>query len=213
MDEPRRQSYWMSYSDLATCLLLVFVLILTSVLMIYGQTVKAIIGVREQLIEELADAFSEENQMVRVDEKTGALELPTDLLFEFDSSELSARGKAYLDDFIPKYFKVVLAPKYEKNMAEVVIEGHADPSGEYLHNLRLSQERAYSVLLYILGTSLGDEEAENRLKQIVSASGRSESDPIEIDGRVDSQRSRRVAVKFRLRDGPSIERLRELLGE
>lgn len=213
MDVPRGQSYWMSYSDLATCLLLVFVLILTSVLMIHGQTVKAIIGVREQLIEELAAAFSEQNQMVRVDEKTGALELPSELLFDFDSSRLSARGKAYLDDFIPKYFDIVLAPRYEKYMAEVVIEGHADPSGDYLHNLRLSQERAYSVLLYLLDASLGDDEAEARLEQIVSASGRSESDPIKIDGRIDYELSRRVVVKFRLRDELAIERLREILGE
>lgn len=51
---------------------------------------------------------------------------------------------------MPKYLDILLKSGYEEYIAEIIIEGHTDRDGSYMYNMKLSQERAYSVAEYIL---------------------------------------------------------------
>ncbi len=213
MEQSSRQSYWMSYSDLATCLILAFVLIIVSMLSLLKKEISETLGIKEEMIEDLKEEFKEDDLAVRVDEKTGDLLLPSELLFEFGSVQLSDRGRTFLAEFMPRYLHVVFAEKFKEQLAEVVVEGHADTVGTYLTNLEFSHSRAYSVLRYLMTVQYDEPTMEGRLRELASANGRSESEPIyDSEGLVECAASRRVEFRFRLRDEKTIERIQEIVG-
>ena len=95
----------------------------------------------------------------------------------------------------------------------LIIEGHTDTQGTYLVNLELSQERALSVATYCLQMPTLSEEQLEKLREILTAKGRSYSDPIyNEDGTINMDASRRVEFKFRMKDSEMIDEIRNILG-
>ena len=175
-----------------------------------------IIGIRSELIEALRNEFENSSLSIAVDENTGAITMDSNILYEYNKSTLKSGGKDFLGEFMPRYLKILLSPKYRKYVSEIVIEGHTDTDGSYLSNLELSQERAYSVADYCVSDDsdfLTDRE-KDELKEVLSTVGRSFSDPIlKPDGSVDAEASRRVEILFRLRDEEMIREMMEILNE
>ncbi len=178
------------------------------------QKLDNIIGVRTELIEELKEEFGNSDLSVAVDEKTGAITFDANILFDYNKSTLTASGKEFLSEFLPRYVDVLLSPKYRDYISEILIEGHTDTEGNYLFNMELSQKRALSVAEYCLGDNskiLTDEQLED-LRSVVSATGRSYSNPVYNDrGEVDMEASRRVEFLFRLKDEEMIREMIEIL--
>ena len=173
-----------------------------------------LVGVRKRIIASLADALSQANISASVDATTGAITLDSSILFTSGDFTLSAEGKAMIDRFLPVYLNVLLSDEYRANVSEIIIEGHTDSVGNYMDNLRLSQNRALAVASYILADEYtGISAATKRvLRQIVTANGRSESNLIyREDGSEDSAASRRVEFKFRLQDEQMIDQMVSLL--
>ena len=175
-----------------------------------------IIGIRSELIEALSDEFENSSLSIAVDEKTGAISMDSSILFEYNKSLLKTGGKDFLGEFIPRYLKILLSPKFKNYISEIVIEGHTDTDGTYLSNLELSQQRAYSVADYCTRndtTFLTDTE-KRELEKVLSTVGKSFSEPIlKPDGSVDAEASRRVEILFRLRDEEMIREMMEILNE
>lgn len=264
-------SYWQSYSDLMSALLLVFVLLMSAILLqssinfeakIAAQeqaeneikqrelelekqqkrlddqenTISAqkalledqqsvlddqkeqldkIIGVKLTLIEQLVEVFKDTELSVKVDDKTGAIMLDSSILFDFNKSDLKPEGKKFLDQFIPLYFGVMVSEEVEPYVAEIIIEGHTDTSGNYISNLKLSQERAFSVASYVFETYADtmDESESLRIRELTTANGRSWNDLVLFeDGTEDADSSRRVEFKFRLKDDEMVDAMAEVLG-
>ncbi len=178
------------------------------------QKLDNIIGVRTELIEELKEEFGNSDLSVAVDEKTGAITFDANILFDYNKSTLTASGKEFLSEFLPRYVDVLLSPKYRDYISEILIEGHTDTEGNYLFNMELSQKRALSVAEYCLGDNskiLTDEQLED-LRSVISATGRSYSNPVYNDrGEVDMEASRRVEFLFRLKDEEMIREMIEIL--
>lgn len=175
-----------------------------------------IIGIRSELIEALRNEFENSSLSIAVDEKTGAISMDSNILFEYNKSTLKTGGKDFLGEFMPRYLKILLSPKYSKYISEIVIEGHTDTDGNYLSNLELSQQRAYSVADYCTSDDsdfLTDYEKEE-LEKVLSTVGKSFSEPVlNPDGTVDADASRRVEILFRLRDEEMIREMMEILNE
>ena len=173
-----------------------------------------IIGVRSDLIEALRAEFENSNVHIAVDEKTGAITFDSSILFEYNASELKPSGEQFLKEFLPRYVSILLGPEYREYISEIIIEGHTDNEGTYIYNLDLSQERAYSVAEYCLSDDSGilNKSTLERLREVVSCTGRSYSDPILDDkGKVDQEASRRVEFLFRLKDEEMIREMIEIL--
>ncbi len=175
-----------------------------------------IIGIRAELVEALRKEFENSSLSIAVDEKTGAITMDSNILFEYNKSVLKSGGQEFLGEFMPRYLKILLSPKYSKYISEIVIEGHTDTDGDYLSNLELSQQRAYSVAEYCTRKNskvLTDSEKEE-LEKVLSTVGKSFSEPIKgDDGEIDAQASRRVEILFRLRDEEMIREMMEILNE
>ena len=175
-----------------------------------------IIGIRAELIEALRKEFDNSSLSIAVDENTGAITMDSNILFEYNKSTLKTGGKDFLGEFMPRYLKILLSPKYKRYISEIVIEGHTDTDGDYLSNLELSQQRAYSVADYCTKKNsdiLTDREKEE-LEKVLSTVGKSFSEPIMgSDGKIDAAASRRVEILFRLRDEEMIREMMEILND
>ena len=171
-----------------------------------------LVGVRTQIVRELTDALSRADLRASVDANTGDIVLESAVFFDVGKNAIKEGGRAFLERFIPVYLGVLLQPEYDEFLGEIIIEGHTDTSGTYLVNLELSQERALSVAAYCLEMPQLTEDALMRLREILTAKGRSYSDPIyNADGTVNMDASRRVEFKFRMKDSEMIDEIRHIM--
>ena len=178
----------------------------------YQRQIDDMVGVRTKIIRELTQALAEANLGAKVDQTTGDIMLESTVFFDSNSSTIKEEGKELLSQFLPVYLGVLLRNEYADYMGEIVIEGHTDTAGSYLVNLRLSQTRALSVAEYCLQMRSLSSKQISQLQALMTAKGRSFSDPIyKADGTVDMDASRRVEFKFRLKDAEMVDEMNRIL--
>ena len=168
-----------------------------------------LVGLRTQIIVALSDALKTHNITATVDPATGAIALESDVMFATGKSDLSEAGKKSIDAFLPVYLNVLLSEEYRPFVSEIIVEGHTDSEGEYIKNLKLSQQRALAVASYILDDDYWKISARQKatLRSIATANGRSFSDPVLVNGVEDRAASRRVVFKFRMTDEQMITQM------
>lgn len=224
-------SYWKSYSDIMAALLLMFILIMTTALWKSEENnqtirqqaeqlaeqeeeIKKLLGIKPQIVRDLKDELSEFE--VNIDENTGDIKFESDILFDTDMDVLKPQGTNFLSRFIPAYLKVVLSDEYLPSIAEIIIEGHTDTNGGYTYNLKLSQDRALSVANFIVGenSNFVSGERKEKLRKIITVTGKSFTNPVYTDESkttIDANKSRRVELKFRLKDDETVAELQRIL--
>lgn len=173
-----------------------------------------IIGVKAEVVESLQQEFSKNNLNVNIDSQTGALTLDASVLFAYDDAELTEEGKTAIRSVLPIYCKVLLEDSYKSYLAEIIIDGYTDTDGDYAYNLELSQRRSLAVAQYLLeiqGEFLTSDQTID-LQDYLTVNGHSMANPIlDADGNVDKDASRRVEVKFRLKDDEMIDELSSIM--
>lgn len=178
--------------------------------------IEQIVGVRGQLIEELNQALTASEIQIQADKTTGAILFESSILFPTDGNELSEEGKEFFQRFMPVYMNVLLQPQFQEYIGEIIVEGHTDDTGSYLHNLELSQQRAWSVAEYFLSEDCQflTADTQNLLKSLITVNGCANKSPIyNEDGTVNADRSRRVEIKFRLKDQEMIQEMDAILNK
>ncbi|WP_423410453.1 flagellar motor protein MotB [Heyndrickxia sp. MSNUG] len=231
--EEEKESFWVSYTDLMSGLVIIFALVLmVSVFTMQGAYEKAeasikkkeatiqeqnkmideIVGVKGEIIDELVEAFQDSNLDLQVDRQTGTIKLSGGVLFKSNSTEMSPGGEQYLREFIPKYVGVLMSDQFKGEISQIIVEGHTNKVGDYLFNLNLSQGRALSVVELIFSPSFPNFEHKEELTHIITANGRSHSVPVlDANGKIDAEKSRRVEFKFRLKDEQLLEKIQTLV--
>lgn len=181
------------------------------------QELQDIVGIRTDIIGALQSAFS--NSTMKVDAQTGSITFSSDVLFRYNSASLTADSRETLKNIIPMYLDVLLQDQFRDYIAEIIIEGHTDTDGGYRSNMELSYERANAVADFCLNrrNGLGETEIE-QLQKILTVNGKSWSNPIykkDASGNateeVDMPASRRVEIKFRLKEDEMIEKMAGIL--
>jgi len=172
-----------------------------------------LVGVRTNIIRDLSSSLTAANLKAKVD-ANGSIVLDSAVFFETAKSDIKEEGKALLDRFIPVYLNVLLSEEYADFLGEIVIEGHTDSTGTYDGNLRLSQQRALQVALYVLNMPGLTAQQKALLQQILTATGKSWADLIyDANGMEDAEASRRVEFKFSLKDADMIREMQRILQE
>ena len=173
-----------------------------------------IIGVKAEVVESLQQEFAKNNLNVNIDSQTGALTLNASVLFDYDQAELTDEGKAELSNILPIYCKVLLQDEYKKYLAEIIIDGYTDTDGDYTYNLELSQRRSLAVAEYLteIREDFLNENQISDLQTYLTVNGHSSANPVlDAQGNVDKDASRRVEVKFRLKDEEMIDELNQIM--
>ena len=175
----KTNSEWMSISDMMSGLMLVFLFISIS-FMIQVQSDKdkmkdiaqsykdTKVNLNEDLHTEFLEDMKKWDASITKD-NTIVFHSP-EVLFEVNKSAISEDFKAILDDFFPRYLKILISKKYKDNIQDMKVEGHTSNdwissiSKEkiYLKNMQLSQKRAYMVLSYCYSLD-NDLVKQNRL--------------------------------------------------
>ena len=214
-----KHNIWISVSDLMTGLMILFMFIAiayirkvqksTSVLSDYVET-------KDRLHEKLVKAF--EGDTVRWDMSIGKdlsmkFKNPS-TLFESGSAELTPTFKEILNEFIPRYFNILINDELKDDIMEIRIEGHTDDvpypqldKDPYIANVILSQKRALSVLVYIRNlTSFSEysQEEKETLEYWITANGLSYGKSLDNQGQyayitnesIDKAKSRRVEFRI-----------------
>ena len=172
-----------------------------------------LVGVRTNIVRDLSASLTAADLKAKVD-ANGSIVLDSAVFFETARSEIKEEGKALLDRFIPVYLDVLMSEEYADYLGEIIIEGHTDSTGTYDNNLRLSQQRALQVALYVLNMPGLSSGQKTMLQQILTATGKSWADLIyDENGVEDAEASRRVEFKFSLRDAEMIEEMQRILQE
>ena len=203
-------NFWVSYSDLMAGMLLVFILLLSVAMFHYAefnqrkeqllrrqeQKLASFHRMQQRIIKQLARALIGET--VTVDPQTGAVQIGSGILFGEGEAELRPEGKERLATIFDAYVKVILDDRFREAVKQIEIEGHTNSNGTYLFNLELSQQRALAVMKELL-TRAGPQ-SEN-LEQMVVAGGRSFTHLVrDENGLEDPVKSRRIEIKFRLKE-------------
>lgn len=188
----------------------------TALLTDQQQKIDNIIGVKAEVVESLREEFAKNDVSVDIDAQTGALTLDANVMFDYDDAELTSEGKKALKKILPIYCKVLLEDDYKKYLAEIIIDGYTDTDGDYYYNLELSQKRSLAVAEYLTDIQyefLSDNQITD-LESYLTVNGHSMANPIlDADGNVDKDASRRVEVKFRLKDDEMIDELNKIMTE
>ncbi len=142
---------------------------------------------------------------IDIDPKSGAIRFSSNILFNQGEYELKAGSKEELKGVLYKYINTLFSnPEIKKHIESIVIEGHTNSDGEYIYNLELSQKRALEVMKFLFSLDFNNSM---ELKKYVSASGKSYSNIIMRNGREDRDASRRIEIKFRIKNDKAIEEL------
>ena len=233
-------SNWISFSDIMTGLMVIFMFIAISYIVevqkkqqerdIIFEEFKA---TKEQLFAELEKEFKDDfiDWQVLLDKDLSIKFTNPDVLFQSGRSEIRPNFAQILDEFLPRYFKILLQSKYTDKIAEIRIEGHTDtvPAPQYdpdpyIGNVKLSQLRSAEVLKYFRKMdyySRLSDSTEQKLQFWLTANGLSfgrtldsEKTLTTISGKsVNNEFSRRVEFRIITTSENLIERVLKEIGE
>ncbi len=207
----QEKDQWLSVSDLMADLMVVFLFVAVALMrdaMVERDKIKEVaIAYRENQLA----IYQALNQEFGPNLKTWNAEIDKETLtFVFNSSEtlfsdgdteLSVSYQSLLENFFPRYMKVL--ERFASSISEVRIEGHTssiwnDTTGDtdaYFLNMELSQERTRSVLDYVYQLP-SVAPYRGWIKGHIAAVGYSSAHPIlNPRGSDDLDRSRRVTFR------------------
>lgn len=214
-----KPNVWLSVSDLMTGLMVIFLFVAIayisrvqknqSVLTDYVET-------KNEMHDKLVKEFAGDTlkwQMAIGKDLTMKFKEPT-VLFATGSYELTPRFKQILDEFLPRYFTILLNDSLSNKIQEIRIEGHTDDvpiprydPDPYIANAMLSQQRALSVIRYFRSMPAYAEyspEQQHQLEFWLTANGLSYGKAVDSNGEftqksgnpIDKDLSRRVEFRI-----------------
>ncbi|MGJ8670209.1 MAG: OmpA/MotB family protein [Oceanococcus sp.] len=165
---------------------------------------------RDELFHELVLEFGEDlpKWNAEIDDDLTVRFNEPDVLFATGSATIREDFRDILNDFFPRYMKVMTQEGFVDSIAELRIEGHtssfwnrrnpASTLTAYLKNMDLSYARSRSVLRYVMLDLNKLDEHRTWLREHLTANGMSSSKLVyNADGSENSARSQRVEFRVR----------------
>jgi len=164
--------FWISYADLMTALMVLFLVSMAVGLLAVTRTVseheqreaecKAVVSEREQReaehrenidrCMEVAVEAAKCHEGVKVDLQRRVIDFGDRARFAFNSSLLSPDQEAILRRFVPELLAMAEHPACKRVLKRIVVEGYTDKTGSYLANLNLSLMRSQRVICAMFKT-------------------------------------------------------------
>jgi len=211
---PVKEEHWIPLSDLMTGLMMMFMLIAIIFMVKVESDAKKVKDIALIYDEMKAQLYQDLHSEFEKNLSDWGAELDRDLTFRFkEPSVLFDTGKdslkpkftQILNQFFPRYVKILSADKYRSSIEEIRIEGHtsgawnggANTNEAYFFNMALSQSRTRSALQYVLMLPQVQEQ-QLWLKEHLTANGLSSSKLIyHADGTENKDGSQRVEFRVR----------------
>ena len=171
--------------------------------------IKNLTGIKLNVIAKLREKLG---KSINIDEKSGAIKFSSNILFDQNEYKLKEESKKELSIVLKKYLNTLVGDKEMRKFIEsITIEGHTNSDGTYLSNLALSQQRALAVMQFLYDSNIIDKKL---ISKYINSSGRSDSDLIFAkDGVEDKDASRRIEIKFNLKNEDAMKEIQKYLGD
>lgn len=192
-----KPNVWLSVSDLMTGLMIIFLFIAISYMVRVQKNQQVLtdyVETKTKLHEKLTDEFAQDTakwQMIVGKDLSMKFNNPT-VLFASGRWDLTPEFKQILDEFLPRYFNILLNDTLRYRIQEIRIEGHTDDapyrelhSDPYIANAILSQRRSLEVLKYFRSMPIYEKytDEEKRLLEFwLTANGLSYGKALDRNG-------------------------------
>lgn len=172
--EEAEKPFWISYADLMTALMVLFLVVMSVALLAVTKTVtdrerekarmEAAIDQCMTDVENTAKSF----EGVNVNKRNRVIDFGDRARFDTNSSQLTREQAKLLRTFVPRVLELAEHKSCKQWLKEIVVEGFADQRGSYLLNLNLSLLRAQRVLCVLLEKPGADERplSDRELEQV-----------------------------------------------
>jgi outer membrane protein OmpA-like peptidoglycan-associated protein len=227
-----QEDHWIPLSDLMSGLMMIFMLVAIVFMIQVKRNEQQVLeaqdrvkhiavlytDLRAQLYRDLEAEFSEDFKKWRavVSRDLAVQFQEPSILFDIGGSTLKPAFAAILESFFPRYTNILTSPTYRDAIDEVRIEGHTSsiwkdktPEQAYYENMRLSQDRTRSVLVYVFTIPKVREQLAWLLPH-VTANGLSSSRRIMLPNGSGEDVIASQRVEFRVRTKAE-DRLEEIL--
>lgn len=167
LNDEAEKPFWISFADLMSALMVMFLLVMSVALLAVTKTVSEVERAeqaRKDAIEELlvrVEQATKSDPMfegIRVHRDRQVIDFQDKARFDTASSQLNRGQAKLLRAFIPHVLEIADSPLGKSWLKRIVVEGFADKRGTYLFNLNLSLQRSQRVLCVLLSPPEADEK-------------------------------------------------------
>lgn len=154
--------FWISFSDLMSALMVLFLVVMAVTLVAVTQSIDAATRAtieRAEAINKVMAMIANDpkSRGVGIDQQNYRIDLGKEVRFDSDSYTISVPAGQFLRSYIPVLLKAKDTPEGQRWMRSVVVEGFTDEDGTYLYNLQLSLNRSRSVVCALFQNTYSDD--------------------------------------------------------
>ena len=202
--DPAEKPFWISFSDLMTALMVLFLVAMAVALMAVTQGLQRLEVDKKAREESIAACLGEVRQLAARPEFAGiavrdnSVEFGALAEFEKRGHELIGDRPTVLRRFVPRLLAVSRGAACQQWLKRVVVEGFASAEGSYLFNLNLSLQRSQRVLCVLLDARAAEALSESDRKYLrkLFLVGGSSFNALKRN----AEQSRRVELRFEFRE-------------
>ena len=164
--------FWISFSDLMSALMVLFLVVMAVTLVSVTQSIDAATRAtieRSAAINRVMAMIAQDPKSagVGVDQQNFRIDLGKEVRFDSGSFTISTTAGQFLRSYIPVLLRAKDTPEGQRWMRSVVVEGFTDEDGTYLYNLQLSLDRSRSVVCSLFQSNgAGDALTSEQLRKI-----------------------------------------------
>jgi outer membrane protein OmpA-like peptidoglycan-associated protein len=198
--EEAEKPFWISFSDLMSALMVLFLVVMGVALLAITKTVseqerkgKAHKADIDLILQRFEDAASR-HQGITVDKDRYVIDFGSRAQFDFGKSQLYAEQETVLREFVPEMLALASDSLGRRILKRFVIEGYTDTTGSYLRNLNLSLQRSQRVLCALFaqqGERVLSNDQKEQVRQLFFVGGYSFN-----SAKATPEESRRVEMRL-----------------
>jgi len=165
--------FWISYADLMTALMVLFLVTMSVTLLAVTKQVSEAERLKSERDREITELLhrvqlAAKDAGISVDISRNVIDFGDKAHFDKNSSGLKPEQQRLLRSFVPKVLAIARDPLGQKWLKQIVVEGFSSPEGDYLYNLNLSLQRSQRVICVLLAKPPADEHAmsDDELEQV-----------------------------------------------
>ncbi len=166
--EEGERPFWISFADLMTALMVLFLLVMSVALLAVTKTIterERLETERQTAIERLLgriETAARREKGIHVDRDRAVIDFGDRARFDTSSNTLSPDQERLLRAFVPQVLSIARDESGRRWLKRIVVEGFTDRRGSYLYNLNLSLQRSQRVLCALMAPPTSGERPMGR---------------------------------------------------
>lgn len=164
--------FWISFSDLMSALMVLFLVVMAVTLVAVTQSIDASTKAnieRTAAISKIMSMIANDPKSagVGVDQQNYRIDLGKHVRFDSGSYTINPAAGQFLRNYVPTLLKAKDTPEGQRWIKSIVVEGFTDEDGTYLYNLQLSLDRSRGVVCSLFqNTASGTPLSAQQLRKV-----------------------------------------------